>query len=399
MQEEIKVSEAREYSNGMDNYSNDLSLNGISGPGRVADYVSSLSKGLQALQISIAYYTSHINNSMDELIEIDDTIAKNFASDLSNSAFANNYLSNNFSVTVNGEFYGFDAGDSNKTRIISAVIKMMDNKKNNKNIYDGLTEKEKELIVSVDYKELDDYVKSDDNLDSLLTDNAHLNKESRSIDELVELSNYLKNNEYIESDARRFLRDKGLNSEDIEFVINYKNINAIPGYGMSETEYDNNLKDVYYRMNPDKKPPEITVPSGGDQTVKKVKTVSDDSSYKDGMPSNINNNGGGGNSGDGNATSVPPAGEQNEIDFSKVDLADHNFHLAPDELNLENANNKVYIQLDSNATLDEISKAYGGIPYKYIKRYYPETGQTDVISDPQMVFKDAYYVIDVSDIQ
>lgn len=376
--EEIKVSEAREYSKGMDNYSNDLSLNGVSGPGRVAEYVNILSKELQALQISIAYYTSHINNSMDELIEIDDTIAKNFASDLSNSAFANNYLSNNFSVTVNGEFYGFDAGDSNKTRIISAVIKMMDNKKNNKDIYDGLTDKERKLIESVDYKELDDYVKNDDNLDSLLTDNAHLNKESRSLDELVELSNYLKNNKYIESDARSFLRDKGLNSKDIEFVINYKNINAIPGYGMSETEYDNNLKDVYYRMNP------------GEHEGEKV---------PNNMPSDANNNGNGSSSGGENAPGVTIPGEKNKIDLTTADLTDCAFHDVSKELNLTSNENKVYIQLSGGATLDKISKAYGGIPYKYIKRYYPETGQTDVISDPQMVFKDAYYVIDVSDIQ
>lgn len=374
----IVLSGVETYSSNMDSYSNSLSLYGINGPGGVGNYISCLNSKLEALQISIATYTSHINKQKDELENIEDTIARNFDNRLSGSAVATDLLSNNFGVTVDGVFYGFDESNPNNSRLIGVIRKIINNINNgNDDIYSGLTQNEIDIINKDEYSSLRISLEGT-NIDNLSLENAYLKKNSHSLEDLLEEIKILNNNEYVESAARNELKNKGYNSEQIELIIQFKNKHALEGWHMSDKEWNDEFSDVYNAMlYPDDK-------------------KSSSSSGDNKMPSGTNNNGDGSSSG---APGVTTLGEQNKIDFRNVDLTDHNFHLAPGELNLENANNKVYIQLDSNATLDEISKAYGGIPYKYIKRYYPETGQTDVISDPQMVFKDAYYVIDVSDIQ
>lgn len=385
----IKVSNViDDYSVNMDSYSNNLSLDGISGPGGVNKFISRLNNKLVGLQTSITDYTSHINKAMSELNEIEDTISRSFESRLSDSAAAANLLSNNFGVTVDGVFYGFDESNPVNSRFISAINKIMKNKIDEKDdILDGLTEGERELLEKEEYSSLVDHIKTTD-VGSLLSENAYLKKESHSLEDLVKELKILNQNEYVESTARENLKNKGYSSKYIDLLIQFKNDNALEGWHTGENEYYAKFSEVFYDRFPGEKPPENLVIPDGEQKVEEIETTN----FDEGGNNNEND---GGNTG----TGAPAAGEQNQIDFRQVDLTDHNFHLAPDELNLENANNKVYIQLDSNATLDEISKAYGGIPYKYIKRYYPETGQTDVISDPQMVFKDAYYVIDVSDIQ
>lgn len=385
----IKVSNViDDYSVNMDSYSNNLSLDGISGPGGVNKFISRLNNKLVGLQTSITDYTSHINKAMSELNEIEDTISRSFESRLSDSAAAANLLSNNFGVTVDGVFYGFDESNPVNSRFISAINKIMKNKIDEKDdILDGLTEGERELLEKEEYSSLVDHIKTTD-VGSLLSENAYLKKESHSLEDLVKELKILNQNEYVESTARENLKNKGYSSKYIDLLIQFKNDNALDGWHTGENEYYAKFSEVFYDRFPGEKPPENLVIPDGEQKVEEIETTN----FDEGGNNNEND---GGNTG----TGAPAAGEQNQIDFRQVDLTDHNFHLAPDELNLENANNKVYIQLDSNATLDEISKAYGGISYKYIKRYYPETGQTDVISDPQMVFKDAYYVIDVSDIQ
>lgn len=374
----IVLSGVETYSSNMDSYSNSLSLYGINGPGGVGNYISCLNSKLEALQISIATYTSHINKQKDELENIEDTIARNFDNRLSGSAVATDLLSNNFGVTVDGVFYGFDESNPNNSRLIGVIRKIINNINNgNDDIYSGLTQNEIDIINKDEYSSLRISLEGT-NIDNLSLENAYLKKNSHSLEDLLEEIKILNNNEYVESAARNELKNKGYNSEQIELIIQFKNKHALEGWHMSDKEWNDEFSDVYNAMlYPDDK-------------------KSSSSSGDNKMPSGTNNNGDGSSSG---APGVTTLGEQNKIDFRNVDLTDHNFHLAPNELNLKNSNNKVYIQLDSNATLDEISKAYGGIPYKYIKRYYPETGQTDVISDPQSVFENAYYVIDVSDIQ
>lgn len=374
----IVLSGVETYSSNMDSYSNSLSLYGINGPGGVGNYISCLNSKLEALQISIATYTSHINKQKDELENIEDTIARNFDNRLSGSAVATDLLSNSFGVTVGGVFYGFDESNPNNSRLIGVIRKIINNINNgNDDIYSGLTQNEIDIINKDEYSSLRISLEGT-NIDNLSLENAYLKKNSHSLEDLLEEIKILNNNEYVESAARNELKNKGYNSEQIELIIQFKNKHALEGWHMSDKEWNDEFSDVYNAMlYPDDK-------------------KSSSSSGDNKMPSGTNNNGDGSSSG---APGVTTLGEQNKIDFRNVDLTDHNFHLAPNELNLKNSNNKVYIQLDSKATLDEISKAYGGIPYKYIKRYYPETGQTDVISDPQSVFENAYYVIDVSDIQ
>lgn len=374
----IVLSGVETYSSNMDSYSNNLSLYGINGPGGVDNYISCLNSKLEALQISIATYTSHINKQKDELENIEDTIARNFDNRLSGSAVATDLLSNNFGVTVDGVFYGFDESNPNNSRLIGVIRKIINNINNgNVDIYSGLTQNEIDIINKDEYSSLRISLEGT-NIDNLSLENAYLKKNSHSLEDLLEEIKILNNNEYVESAARNELKNKGYNSEQIELIIQFKNKHALEGWHMSDKEWNDEFSDVYNAMlYPDDKKPSAT--SGVNK-----------------MPSDTNNNGDGSSSG---APGVTTLEEQNKIDFRNVDLTDHNFHLAPNELNLKNSNNKVYIQLDSKATLDEISNAYGGIPYKYIKRYYPETGQTDVISDPQSVFENAYYVIDVSDIQ
>lgn len=374
----IVLSGVETYSSNMDSYSNSLSLYGINGPGGVGNYISCLNSKLEALQISIATYTSHINKQKDELENIEDTIARNFDNRLSGSAVATDLLSNNFGVTVGGVFYGFDESNPNNSRLIGVIRKIINNINNgNDDIYSGLTQNEIDIINKDEYSSLRISLEGT-NIDNLSLENAYLKKNSHSLEDLLEEIKILNNNEYVESAARNELKNKGYNSEQIELIIQFKNKHALEGWHMSDKEWNDEFSDVYNAMlYPDDK-------------------KSSSSSGDNKMPSGTNNNGDGSSSG---APGVTTLEEQNKIDFRNVDLTDHNFHLAPNELNLKNSNNKVYIQLDSKATLDEISKAYGGIPYKYIKRYYPETGQTDVISDPQSVFENAYYVIDVSDIQ
>lgn len=374
----IVLSGVETYSSNMDSYSNSLSLYGINGPGGVGNYISCLNSKLEALQISIATYTSHINKQKDELENIEDTIARNFDNRLSGSAVATDLLSNNFGVTVGGVFYGFDESNPNNSRLIGVIRKIINNINNgNDDIYFGLTQNEIDIINKDEYSSLRISLEGT-NIDNLSLENAYLKKNSHSLEDLLEEIKILNNNEYVESAARNELKNKGYNSEQIELIIQFKNKHALEGWHMSDKEWNDEFSDVYNAMlYPDDK-------------------KSSSSSGDNKMPSGTNNNGDGSSSG---APGVTTLEEQNKIDFRNVDLTDHNFHLAPNELNLKNSNNKVYIQLDSKATLDEISKAYGGIPYKYIKRYYPETGQTDVISDPQSVFENAYYVIDVSDIQ
>ena len=374
----IVLSGVETYSSNMDSYSNNLSLYGINGPGGVDNYISCLNSKLEALQISIATYTSHINKQKDELENIEDTIARNFDNRLSGSAVATDLLSNNFGVTVDGVFYGFDESNPNNSRLIGVIRKIINNINNgNVDIYSGLTQNEIDIINKDEYSSLRISLEGT-KIDNLSLENAYLKKNSHSLEDLLEEIKILNNNEYVESAARNELKNKGYNSEQIELIIQFKNKHALEGWHMSDKEWNDEFSDVYNAMlYPDDKKPSAT--SGVNK-----------------MPSDTNNNGDGSSSG---APGVTTLEEQNKIDFRNVDLTDHNFHLAPNELNLKNSNNKVYIQLDSKATLDEISNAYGGIPYKYIKRYYPETGQTDVISDPQSVFENAYYVIDVSDIQ
>ena len=273
----------------------------------------------------------------------------------------------------------------NNSRLIGVIRKIINNINNgNVDIYSGLTQNEIDIINKDEYSSLRISLEGT-NIDNLSLENAYLKKNSHSLEDLLEEIKILNNNEYVESTARNELKNKGYNSEQIELIIQFKNKHALEGWHMSDKEWNDEFSDVYNAMlYPDDKKPSATF---------------GDNAYNNGISSDNKIPDGGSSSGGENAPGVTTLGEQNKIDFRNVDLTDHNFHLAPDELNLENSNNKVYIQLDSNATLDEISKAYGGIPYKYIKRYYPETGQTDVISDPQSVFEKAYYVIDVSDIQ
>ena len=348
----IVLSGVETYSSNMDSYSNSLSLYGINGPGGVGNYISCLNSKLEALQISIATYTSHINKQKDELENIEDTIARNFDNRLSGSAVATDLLSNNFGVTVDGVFYGFDESNPNNSRLIGVIRKIINNINNgNDDIYSGLTQNEIDIINKDEYSSLRISLEGT-NIDNLSLENAYLKKNSHSLEDLLEEIKILNNNEYVESAARNELKNKGYNSEQIELIIQFKNKHALEGWHMSDKEWNDEFSDVYNAMlYPDDK-------------------KSSSSSGDNKMPSGTNNNGDGSSSG---APGVTTLGEQNKIDFRNVDLTDHNFHLAPNELNLKNSNNKVYIQLDSNATLDEISKAYGGIPYKYIKRYYPET--------------------------
>lgn len=364
----IVLSGVETYSSNMDSYSNNLSLYGINGPGGVDNYISCLNSKLEALQISIATYTSHINKQKDELENIEDTIARNFDNRLSGSAVATDLLSNNFGVTVDGVFYGFDESNPNNSRLIGVIRKIINNINNgNDDIYSGLTQNEIDIINKDEYSSLRISLEGT-NIDNLSLENAYLKKNSHSLEDLLEEIKILNNNEYVESAARNELKNKGYNSEQIELIIQFKNKHALEGWHMSDKEWNDEFSDVYNAMlYPDDK-------------------KSSSSSGDNKMPSGTNNNGDGSSSGGENAvTKMADSSEQGDLQ-NNINFADNpNDNLytywKDENLGLVSDSNTAYIRLKDGAKFNKFQAAFGNVPKENITVYNYRTGKEESIAN------------------
>lgn len=382
----IVLSGVETYSSNMDSYSNSLSLNGINGPGGVGNYISCLNSKLEALQISIATYTSHINKQKDELEKIEDTIARNFENRLSGSAVATDLLSNNFGVTVDGVFYGFDESNPNNSRLIGVIKKIINNINNKENnIYSGLTQDELSIINKDEYSSLKISLEGT-NIDNLLLENAYLKKNSHSLEDLLEELKILNNNEYVESTARNELKNKGYSSEQIELLIKFKNNHALEGWQMSDKEWDAEFSDVYYAMYPDKKPSEMPVTLDGEQIVEDIKTLPDENADNNGMSSDNKTPDGSSSPGGENAvTKMADSSEQGDLQ-NNINFADNpNDNLytywKDENLGLVSDSNTAYIRLKDGATFNKFQAAFGNVPKENITVYNYRTGKEESIAN------------------